>query len=193
MFPYEVGSHLFLPLSMSFNVETNYNEETSHRDILFFEIWREKIESKYFDLRTTFDISSDRIIPKRLKKLYFISGFPNELQEVEYENRRLRQQSCQIELSEVYETDVPGISECRFSANAGLSSFSGFSGGGIFSLTPQGGKYHAQFEGILLQATSVDWNIGRFIRAELIRDYILKQQSGSDEELRNNYPKRELG
>jgi len=181
MFPYEVDSNRFLPMCMSFNIKTDYSKSKAHEDILIFEIWRDKIQMEFFNQNTIFDItSSDKLIRAKDQK-YFISGFPNELQDVDYEGKGLRNQACQIEISEVYEIGLPGIKEFKFSTNAGLASFSGFSGGGVFSLIPQSAKYFPQFEGILLQATSTEWMIGRFLQAELIREYILKQQSDSND------------
>lgn len=174
MVPYSSGSNLFFPMKAVFSVETSENEDTDHKDIFFIEIPREDIEEDKLNLDTIYDFSENSDVSITGKTKYVVHGFPDELQNIDFDKKVIKNQrfsvSGRIENRECY----LGVDQIKFDGNAGLNSFSGMSGGGVFSLTPDGaGKYFSRFEGILLRGTTASL-IGYVLKREIIEEYLKK-------------------
>jgi len=105
---------------------------------------------------------------------YIVHGFPDELQEIDFDKKVMKNRrfsvSGKLQSSECY----LGIDQIKFDGSAGLNSFRGMSGGGVFSLTPDGdGRYFNKFEGILLRGTATSL-IGYVLKREVIQKYLEK-------------------
>lgn len=177
MIPYSSGTNLFFPMKEVFNVETSENDDTDHKDVFFIEIPREDIEEEKLDRDTIFDFRENAYLETTKETKYVVYGFPDELQKIDFEQRIIRNQrfsvSAKLEKRECY----LGVDQIKFDGNADLNSFSGMSGGGVFSLTPDGaGKYFAKFEGILLRGTPGSL-LGYVLKRETIQTYLEKRIS----------------
>ena len=174
MVPYSLGANLFFPIKEVFSVETSENEDTDHKDIFFIEIHREEIDEDKLNLDTIYDFSENSNVSITEKSKYVVHGFPDELQTIDFEKKVIKNQrfsvSGRLENRDCY----LGVDQIKFDGNAGLNSFSGMSGGGVFSLTPDGdGKYFSRFEGILLRGTTTSL-IGYVLKREVIQEYLEK-------------------
>lgn len=174
MVPYSSGSNLFLPMKEVFWVETSENDDTDHKDVFFIEIPREGIEEEKLDRDTVWDFFENADLDTTRDTKYVVYGFPDELQQIDTDEKVIRNQrfsvSAKLEAKDCY----LGVDQIKFDGNAGLNSFSGMSGGGVFSLTPNGdGKYLGRFEGILLRGTPGSL-LGYFLQRKFIKAYLEK-------------------
>lgn len=174
MVPYSSGSNLFFPMKAVFSVVTSENEDTDHKDIFFIEIPRGGIEEDKLNLDTIYDFSENPDVSITGETKYVVHGFPDELQKIDFDKKVIINQRFSVS-GRLEKRDCHfGIDQIKFDGNAGLNSFSGLSGGGVFSLTPDGdGKYFSRFEGILLRATATSL-IGYFLKREVIQAYLEK-------------------
>ncbi|WP_341404550.1 hypothetical protein [Luteolibacter soli] len=83
MFPYESGSHQFLPIENISTIETG-EEDTDHVDVILSTVSRdfnieEVSQDSYFDL--SWNIAQRCTDHTK----YFVAGYPNELNNVDYE------------------------------------------------------------------------------------------------------------
>tara|TARA_R110002124_G_scaffold286827_2_gene468839 strand:- start:567 stop:1286 length:720 start_codon:yes stop_codon:yes gene_type:complete len=174
MVPHSSVSNLFFPMKEVFSVETSENEDTDHKDVFFIEIPREDIEEDKLDLDTIINFSENYYVSSTGETKYIVHGFPDELQEINFDKKVIKNQrfavSGKLHSRECY----LGIDQIKFDGSAGLNSFSGMSGGGVFSLTPNGdGRFFYKFEGILLRGTATSL-MGYVLKREVIQIYLEK-------------------
>lgn len=175
---YEEGSDTFLPLKESFVIRTPENNDTDHKDVLFFEIWQDKIEEDLWKKEYCFNIAWNEHAQISERTVYWVSGYPHEINNVDFDNTIIQSQATHISGRCIVNERFIGINEFEFSSDGGLSSFQGFSGGGVFSFTPvREGEANVRFEGMMLRATKESMR-GFYVRADVIKNCILRQQRG---------------
>jgi len=172
LFPYVPGSEFFLPLEHVFEVRTPITNDTDHKDIRIFSVWEKKLNKKQFPIEAAFSLSANLAQERNETTKYFIAGYPNDLNSANYETLKLVHQGLIINLTLEHENRYLGVDQFRFSNTGELSTFQGFSGGGVFSITPSApGRGNVRFEGILVRAT-LESMLGLAIRADFIANYI---------------------
>lgn len=188
MIPYEEGDDHFLPMCEAFNVSTTEMEDTDHQDILFIEIWREKLDTMRLKATSIVDITADTHKETNAETKYMVSGYPFSLNSVDYDAKRIHHQAVHIYAGVEQRDCYLGVDRIRFHSDADLKSstdrpddnpFNGLSGGGVFSLTPNGlGDAIVAFQGILLRATASS-RIGYVLKTDFIKHYLVGQQRES--------------
>lgn len=172
MVPYFTGSEFFLPMKEVFHVDTSENYDTDHKDIFFIEIPYNEMNKENIEVDTVFDFEKNANLVHSTRTKYLVHGFPNEIQHIDYEKKTIKNQrfsaSAKLLKKEIY----LGIDQIKFDVEPGLKSFSGMSGGGVFSITPdeKGGCY-AKFEGILLRGTTESL-LGYMLNSATIKTYL---------------------
>jgi hypothetical protein len=183
--PYEEGDNHFLPLKEAFVPRTTENEDTDHKDIILIEIWRKELDVNRLKKTSIADISTDAHKQLTSETRYIVSGYPFSLNRVDYEKQCISHQAACIPALPMNPNVYIGVDQIKFDSDGGLKSdsdictddpFNGLSGGGIFSLTPNGhGNNTVAFQGILLRATASS-RIGYILKTDLIKHYILGHQ-----------------
>jgi len=178
LIPYEEGSETFLPISEAFTITTSEHADTDHKDVMFLEIWRDKLDNSLWKQDFCFNLASnDRAVTTEQSR-YWFSGYPHELNGAEYDRNVLYHQATHISGQLVTRNRFIGVDEIAFDSGAELQSYQGFSGGGAFSFTPVGeGMAHVRFEGLILRAT-IESQKGFILQSNAIKNYIIRQQSG---------------
>ena len=178
LIPYEEGSETFLPVKEAFNVTTSEDNDTDHKDILFLEIWQEELDDTLWKKEYCFELASNDSVSTTEQTRYSFSGYPHELNGVDYERCVLFHQAVHISGKISRRDRFIGVDEVQFDSCAELQRFQGFSGGGAFSITPVGdGLSHVRFEGIILRA-SCESLTGLILQTNAIKSYIIRQQKG---------------
>lgn len=176
LIPYEEGSETFLPIREAFTITTSVDADTDHKDVMFLEIWREKLDKNLWKPQLCFDLASNDQAVTTEQSRYWFSGYPHELNGADYDRSALYHQATHISGQLVKRNRFIGVDEIAFDSGAELQSYQGFSGGGAFSFTPVGeGMAHVRFEGLILRAT-IESQIGFILQGNLIKNYIIRQQ-----------------
>ncbi|MGC4017128.1 MAG: hypothetical protein QM755_21845 [Luteolibacter sp.] len=172
MLPYEAGSHEHLPFEDAGIIETDIEDDTDHKDLAVFTVCRERLNVENLRPETVFDLNGNRFQSRTPRSKYFIAGFPNELNDVQYENQLISQQGLVIPVELVQEHRFYGVDQIRFLNSGDLCSFQGFSGAGVFSITPtQEGRGNLRFEGVMVKG-SRESMLGYLIRYDVIEGYL---------------------
>jgi hypothetical protein len=178
LIPYEEGSLLFLPVKEAFTIVTEEDDDSDHKDVILLEIWSEKIDQEAWNSDLCFQLDSNHLLFSDLPHRITVSGYPNELRDVDYDDQCIRYQSCHIPGSILKREYSLGIDQISFHNDGGLREFKGMSGGAIFSFTDVApGQTRPRFEGILLRGTPESLR-GYILRSDYIRSYITRQQQG---------------
>ena len=178
LIPYEEGSEIFLPIKEAFVMQTDEHDDTDHKDILLLEVWQEKLDMTQWKPEYCFNLAWNDGATLNRETQYWLSGYPDELNPVDYERGMILTQAAHCS-GVIYGKDrFIGVDEWNLDPKNGLLSYQGFSGGGAFSFTPIAeGQAHVRLEGIVLRAT-VEGQKAFILQSRLIREYILKQQAG---------------
>jgi hypothetical protein len=174
--PYEEGSHKFLPVKEAFTIQTDEDDDSDHKDVILLEIWHEKLDLEAWNPDLCFSLDSNHLFYEDSPPRITISGYPNELREVDYDEQCIRYQACHISGSIAKRDYSLGIDQIAFDNEGGLKEFKGMSGGGVFSFRDVApGQTAPRFEGILLRGTPESL-LGYILRTDYIRSYIDRQQ-----------------
>lgn len=172
LFSYVPGSEFFVPLEHVFEVKTHLDDDTDHKDIRVFSLWEEHLDRSKLPNTAYFPLSANAAQPRTERARYFMVGYPHDLNSTDYESDKLIHQGLIISLDLERENRFVGVDQYRFRNTGELASFQGFSGGGVFSITPTApGQDNLRFEGLLVKAT-VESMLGYAIRADFITDYL---------------------
>lgn len=176
MIPYEEGSEAFLPLKESFVISTDENNDTDHKDVVFFEIWQEQLDANIWNPNYCFNLSWNHSVTVTPETKYWVSGYPRELNIDDYETSTLQHQAAHIPGQLVTENRFIAVDEWNLDPANELQSYQGLSGGGAFSCTSiSEGKANIRLEGIVLKA-SVESHKALVLQSRAIEKYILRQQ-----------------
>jgi hypothetical protein len=173
LIPYRTGSHLFLPFKSHHVLSRPIKaEDDLHADLSIFKVDAEKIESPGIDEEMFFDIGCNGHQARMPNTRYFMAGHPSETNGVDYERNVLEHQAAVAPLD--LDTEEAFVSVDKFTVRnaAELASFAGFSGCGVFSITPDGtGRGIVRFEGIVVHGSRESMTCFA-IRADFISKFL---------------------
>lgn len=172
MLPYNWKSGEHLPVAAMHIIDTNLEDEPDHKDVIVVTADARKLVPRKLKGGQVAEFVPNMYQERTTNTRYFITGFPNEENIVDYEMKHIKRSAIIIELDLDIENRYVGIDQYRFRESGGLLSFSGFSGAGIFSLTRNGdGRANLRFEGMLIKG-SVESMLGFALRWDLLQNYI---------------------
>ncbi len=172
MFPYESGGHHFLPIDNVFSIDTGEEDDTDHMDIRVFSVCDKLFDPSKISSNKIFDLSWNKFQSRTASAKYFLAGYPNELNEIDYEKKHAKQTGTLIPLELNNLDRFKGMDEYTVSNRGGLQSLQGFSGGGVFSVTPtKPNQGNLRWEGILLKG-SIESMRCYVLKSDFVRSYI---------------------
>lgn len=137
MVPYSLGGEHFIPIkgANSFDDIPNYKEAT---DIIVFEIDEDRLDRTRLDPSTVYDLDDE---PETLPPLHgysiVVHGFPDELNEVSYEEQTMYRQRLSIFASDPQRSCITGCVRVELLSDGDIANARGFSGGPVFLVSRQ--------------------------------------------------------
>lgn len=149
---YENGSRLFLPIKDAYTISTGETDDSDHQDIAIFHVWKEKLEVGSFDRNHFYPLAANFRVSLTEKSRFFAVGWPDERNYPDYEEEKLIHQPTVAPL-ELNKTGASlFVDEFKVILSGDLKTSSGFSGGGVFSLTPRSCDVaEVRFEGMTIR------------------------------------------
>ncbi len=172
LIPYEVGSEHFLPFDDAFRFHTQETEDTDHCDLAVFSVAERKLDKALFDEGKVYNLDAERRFPVPDGMKLVIHGFPDPINEVDYDARHLAMRRLSITANARGLSRFLGMKELDFDTDAKMSTFSGMSGSPVFAICPINPQQSAtMLDGMLLRATPESRH-GFYLDATVIRNVI---------------------
>lgn len=160
LIPYQAGSNHFLPISEVLLPNTCEDEDTDHKDFVLLRVAADKLDPSepFGDI---YEINFPSGLPVIQSDRILISGFPREINEIDYDTKKIKQQRFLITGTKLGKTDYLGMIKFQYDPQNKIKSFDGLSGAPIFLFSPIGdNKYIVRLEGILLRESYyLDFNV----------------------------------
>ena len=155
--PYEIGSVHFLPLGCGFQMRTQEFSDTDHMQGVIFPVVEEELEDGFFHECNVYNMDQAPHIttsPATDGTKLVVHGFPDELNEVNYDERHLEIQRLSLSAIDAGLSEYKCIKKIQFDDNAWMSTFSGMSGAPVFIIQPYPpNRSRVELAGMLLRAT----------------------------------------
>jgi hypothetical protein len=172
LIPYEVGSEHFLPFDDAFRFRTQETEDTDHCDLAVFSVAERLLDKTVFDEGKVYNLDAERRFQVDNGTKLVLHGFPDPINEVDYDARHLAMQRFSISACARGNSHFQGMKELDFDTAANMSTFSGMSGSPVFAIFPINFQQSAaMLDGMLLRATPESRH-GFYLDATIIRNVI---------------------
>jgi hypothetical protein len=181
--PYEEGSEHFLPFDDAFRFRTQETEDTDHRDLAVFSVAERLVEKAFFNEDKVYNLDAERRFPVPNGMKLVVHGFPDPINEVDYDARHLVMQRLSISASACGNSQWIGVKQLHFDSDASMPTFSGMSGSPVFAIRPlNSSQSDAMLDGMLIRGSPQSRN-GFYIDAIIIRnvigDHLRESKKGS--------------
>lgn len=172
LIPYEEGSEHFLPFDDAFRFRTQETEDTDHCDLAVFSVAERLVDKALFDESKVYDLDAERRFPVPVGMKLVVHGFPDPINEVDYDARHLSMQRLSISATACGNSRWIGVKELDFDADADMATFSGMSGSPVFAIRPLNRTQSAaMLDGMLIRGSPQSRH-GFYIDAIIIRNVI---------------------
>jgi hypothetical protein len=172
MAPYSLASGHFIPIrgAYAFDDIPDHPEAT---DVIAFEIDEALLDRAMLDVSAVHDLDSQPAIPPSLANYRIIvHGFPDELNEVDYETKKLYRVRLSIMASDPQTGYLTGCVRIQLMSDGTIADARGFSGGPVFLVPDTDGTDQAPRLWGIITNGSIESKIFNFLSIVVFKNLI---------------------
>lgn len=172
MVPYSLAGEHFIAISAAHTFDDiQDNEEAT--DVIVFEIAEALLDRAMLDASTVHDLDSQPATPPPLAQYRIIvHGFPDELNEVDYQAQTLYRQQLSIFASDPQTSGLTGCVKIQLASDGNITNARGFSGGPVFLVPDTAGTDQAPRLWGIVTNGSIESRIFNFLNIVVFKNLI---------------------